>query len=172
VFLSISQLMQGKDDNVDLGGPKEAAAAKYARLQAHNKMVIEYFALADVANEKKLEAQLALASGPWKKRGVKEAREQIAKDLALLGYHTQRKTDLEMLRTHGYLQLREEVVRGMKMNWGAWYGDMMHFDMRTDGDIGQHISEQIVKYLAELRAQQKAAAQAAAKAAAAAKARP
>ena len=56
----------------------------------------------------------------------------------------------------------------MKMNWGAWYGDMMHFDMRTDGDIGQRISEQIVKYLGELRSQQQAAAKAAVKAATAA----
>lgn len=35
VFLSISQLMQGNDDNVHLGASAEAAAAKYARLQAH-----------------------------------------------------------------------------------------------------------------------------------------
>jgi hypothetical protein len=49
---------------------------------------------------------------------------------------------------------------------------MMHFDMRTDGDIGQHISEQIVKYLGDLRDQQKAAAKAATKAATAAKAQP
>jgi hypothetical protein len=172
VFLSISQLMQGKDDKIHLGASEEAAAAKYARLQAHNQMVIDYFALADPAKEQALKDKLAQASGPWKKRDVKEAREQIEKDLASLGYHTQRKSDLEMLRKHGYLQLREEVVRGMKMNWGAWYGDMMHFDMRTDGDIGQHISEQIVKYLGDLRDQQKAAAKAATKAATAAKAQP
>ena len=168
VFLSISQLMQGKDDNIHLGASEEAAAAKYARLQAHNQMVIDYFALADPAKEQDLKDKLAHASGSWKKRDIKEARDQIEKDLASLGYHTQRKEDLEMLRKHGYLQLRGEVVRGMKMNWGAWYGDMMHFDMRTDGDIGQHISEHIGEYLAELRAQQKAAA----KAAVAAKAKP
>jgi hypothetical protein len=55
----------------------------------------------------------------------------------------------------------------MKMKRGAWYGDMMHFDMRTDGDIGQRISEQMVKYRAENRTQQAAAARAAAKASAA-----
>lgn len=168
VFLSMSQLMQGKDDNIHLGASEEAAAAKYARLQAHNQMVIDYFALADPAKEQDLKDKLAHASGPWKKRNVKEARELIESDLASLGHHTQRDKDLEMLRKHGYLQLREEVVRGMKMNWGAWYGDMMHFDMRTDGDIGQRISVQIVKYLAELRAEQKAAA----KSAAAGKAKP
>jgi hypothetical protein len=164
VFLSISQLMQGKDGNIHLGASEEAAAAKYARLQAHNQMVIDYFALADPDKEQELKDKLAHASGPWKKRDVQKARAQIEQDLASLGHHTQRDSDLEMLRKHGYLQLREEVVRGMKMNWGAWYGDMMHFDMRTDGDIGQRISEQIVKYLAELRAQQRAAAKAAGKA--------
>lgn len=131
-------------------------------------MVIDYFALADPAKEQDLKDKLAHASGPWKKRDAKEAREQIQKDLVSLGYHTQRKGDLEMLRTHGYLQLRGEVVRGMKMNWGAWYGDMMHFDMRTDGGIGQHIPDHIGEYLADLRDQQKAAA----KAAAAANAKP
>lgn len=169
VFLSISQLMKGKDDNIRLGASEEAAAAKYARLQAHNQMVIDYFALADPAKEQDLKDKLAHASGPWKKRDVTEARKQIEKDLASLGSHTKRKGDLEMLRKHGYMQLREEVVRGMKMNWGAWYGDMMHFDMRTDGDIGERISEQIVEYLAEVRAHQKAAAKAASKAAAGAK---
>jgi hypothetical protein len=165
VFISISQLMQGKGEGIKLGASEEAAAAKYERLQAHNQMVIDYFALADPAKEKALKDKLAQASGPWKKRDVDKARAQIEKDLASLGSHTQRKSDLAMLRQHGYLQLRGEVVRGLKMNWGAWYGDMMHFDMRTDGDIGQRISEQIFKYLGELKAQQKAAAKAATKAA-------
>ena len=169
VFISVSQLMQGKGEGIKLGASEESAAAKYERLSAHNQMMIDYFALADPAKEKELKDKLAQASGPWKKRDVIKAREQIEKDLASLGSHTQRKSDLEMLRKHGYLQLRGEVVRGLKMNWGAWYGDMMHFDMRTDGDIGQRISEQIFKYLGELKAQQKAAAQAATKAAAGAK---
>jgi hypothetical protein len=165
VFRSISQLMLGKKDTIHLGDSGEGAETKYTRLQAHNQMVIEYFALADPAKEDELNQKLEHAVGPWKKRNADAARKQIEKDLVSLGYHTERGGDLEMLREHGYLQLREEVVRGMKLNWGAWYGDMMHFDMRTDGDIGQRISEQIVKYLKELRAQQAAVVKAAAKAA-------
>jgi hypothetical protein len=167
VFVSISQLMEGKENKLDLGASDEDAGKKYARLSAHNQMVVEYFALADPANEKDLQHKLTHAAGPWKDRDVNAARKQIEDDLKALGTATQRGNDLAMLRERGYLQLREEVVRGMKMNWGAFYGDMMHFDMRSDGDIGQHISHEIVKYLAELAKEQELAAKAAAKPAAA-----
>ena len=116
-FRSIAQLMQGKDGAIGLGASEEDAGVKFKRLQAHNQMVVDYFALADPAKEKELEDKLAKAAGPWKKRDVKQARKQIEADLASLGSTRRAGSDLEMLRKHGYLQLREEVVRGMKMNW-------------------------------------------------------
>ena len=39
-----------------------------------------------------------------------------------------------MIRRKGFLQLREEVILGLKLNRGAWYGDMMHFDLRNKGN--------------------------------------
>jgi hypothetical protein len=153
VFKSIRQLMEGKSGGLDLGDSSEDLNKKYARISGFNQLVIDYFALADEANEDKLKAKLEHATGPWKKRDVKAAREAIQADLKSLGGHTQRGSDLPMLQQHGFLQLREEVVKGLKLNWGAWYGDMMHFDMRTDGDIGERVSKQIWKYLGELTAQ-------------------
>jgi hypothetical protein len=56
-----------------------------------------------------------------------------------------------MIRTQGFLNLKEELVRGLKMNWGGSYGDMMHFDMRDDGSKGQAIYAAINRYFAKLK---------------------
>ena len=60
---------------------------------------------------------------------------------------------VDMIRTGGFLELNEALIKGLKLNWGAWYGDIMHFDMRTDGDIGQNIADQVGVYLAKMNKQ-------------------
>jgi hypothetical protein len=55
-----------------------------------------------------------------------------------------------MIRTAGFLNVKEELVRGMKMNWGGSYGDMMHFDLREDGGTGQRIFSKINPYINKL----------------------
>ena len=37
------------------------------------------------------------------------------------------------------MNVTQDLVRGLKMNWGASYGDNMHFDLRTDGGKGEAI---------------------------------
>jgi hypothetical protein len=150
VFVSIRQLMEGKSKGLNLGDEQEDASTKYARLSSFNEMVIEYFGLAEPGKREELSDKLKHAAGPWKTRDVEAAQKAIKADLAALGTHTMR--GAAQLREHGYLQLREELVTGLRLNWGAWYGDMMHFDMRTDGGIGESISKEIFSYLRELKA--------------------
>jgi len=56
------------------------------------------------------------------------------------------------VRTTGFINLKQEFVNGIGLSWGAAYGDMMHFDMRSDGGIGQRIRGAIGQWLDEQNA--------------------
>jgi hypothetical protein len=56
---------------------------------------------------------------------------------------------LRTIRNTGVSDLKFELISGMDMDWGAWYGDNMHFDLRNK-PCGRNILEQIVAYPASV----------------------
>jgi hypothetical protein len=57
-----------------------------------------------------------------------------------------REKQLKTIRQGGMMNLPPELVRGLRLDWGARYGDNMHFDMRTDGGVGEKVFAAIRKY--------------------------
>ncbi len=127
--------------------------AEYKMVSDVNAVIVEYFSLADPANEQKLTDKLEHATGKWKKLDVAAARKLIDKDVAHFAAKLARAGHAKMIRQGGFLELNEALIKGLKLNWGAWYGDIMHFDMRTDGDVGQKIADQVGAYLAKMKKQ-------------------
>jgi hypothetical protein len=161
VFARAGELVDGKKSKLTIG----MSHAEASRL---NKLIVEYFRLAK--DRKALAAKLKGAGGFWKGMEVESAQQRIENDLSEkpvsakeakkrgiastaggLAYRWARGDDIEMIRTQGFLNLKEELVRGLKMNWGGSYGDMMHFDMRDDGSKGQAIYAAINRYFAKLK---------------------
>jgi hypothetical protein len=162
VFKRAGQLVHG-----------EAAAWRqnmtYAQLADLNKTLTDYFALAK--DPGKLKDRLEHATGPWKGMKPDDAQELIEADLSAkpvsakeakrkgikptqggLAWRWARGAKIEYVRETGFMNVREELVRGLKLNWGAAYGDMMHFDLRNQGD-GAKIYGAIAPYMKELREQ-------------------
>lgn len=52
---------------------------------------------------------------------------------------------LRAIRNTGVSDLKIDLILGMDMDWGAWYGDNMHFDLRNT-PCGNNILAQIVRY--------------------------
>ena len=121
----------------------------YAQLADLNQTLKSYFALLDHASA--LQARLdAATSGPWQGQTVSGAQAQIQADLDDLAQRWGRTG--QVVRTTGFINLKQELVNGIGLSWGAAYGDMMHFDMRSDGGVGQRIRGAIGQWLDEQNA--------------------
>jgi hypothetical protein len=128
----------------------------YAQLSDLNQTLKCYFAL--LGDDAALQASLTDATTePWHGKTVAQAQSRIQKDLQGLARLWQRtdRDQLAVLRKTGFMNLKQEFVKGIGLSWGAAYGDMMHFDMRNDGGIGHGIYEAIRRWMAQ---QAKAAA--------------
>jgi len=122
----------------------------YAQLTDLNQTLTSYFALLDhtAALQTRLESATA---GPWRGKTAAQAQAQIQADLNDLAERWKRNDDprqLGAVRTTGFTNLKQSLVNGIGLSWGAAYGDMMHFDMRNDGGIGQRIQAAIVQWKA------------------------
>lgn len=117
----------------------------YAQLSELDRTVEQYFALLD--DPAALKKKLAKAAGAWKDMDVEQARKQIEADLKSAGarWNRSRKRQLGVIRRGGILDLPPELVRGLKLDWGAAYGDNMHFDMRNT-PLGKKILAAIRQY--------------------------
>ena len=65
-----------------------------------------------------------------------------------------KKKQKEAIQQTGFMDLSKELVEGMKMDWGAAYGDIMHFDLRDQGR-GQEIQAAVRRYLAQKKKESK-----------------
>jgi hypothetical protein len=160
------QLVHGGAD------PKKKTAwssnMSYKGLSELNKTLTDYFALA--RNRAGLEAKLKTATGPWAdlRNDPAKAQQAIEDDLSAkpvkgdkskhiagsrggLAWRWARGNKIDVIRATGFMNVKEELVRGLKMNWGAAYGDNMHFDLRTDGADGQKIFGAIAAYMKKLK---------------------
>jgi hypothetical protein len=112
----------------------------YAQLTDLNRTLTSYFAL--LGHTADLQDRLTAATaGPWRGKTAAQAQARIQADLNDLAHRWER-TDpaqLAVVRTTGFTNLKQSLVNGIGLSWGAAYGDMMHFDMRHDSGIGQGI---------------------------------
>jgi hypothetical protein len=150
----------------------------YDELRVLNNHFLQYFAyLKDhAALQARLDAAPANTWGKkvkvsWKGMSLNDALKLIKKDLTEISnaWKGRRSNPEEIFSKYGFLNQSRELVKGMVehgMDWGAWYGDIMHFDMRTTGvglkigrAIGRYSSkktaEAVVKYKAKQAAVQK-----------------
>ncbi|MDX1939238.1 MAG: hypothetical protein SFU99_01725 [Saprospiraceae bacterium] len=127
----------------------------YDRLYELNKLTIRYFNLLDKPAE--LEAFLQKnQSIEWKNRTLLEATAIIkidfdwfrnlvsrytkkTKDPVTKRDTTKKGNDLTIKKS-GFLNLDKRLVEEIELDWGATYGDIMHFDMRNTG-VGKRIAE-------------------------------
>jgi hypothetical protein len=132
----------------------------YEQFSSMQKALVAYFALPDDDKqlEEKLKAavktdwtvtnkQLALAK-TWDGMALDLAKKQIQADLTHVAGRWQRKED--QVKQHGFLGVSKELVeamtKGNATDWGGGgYGDIMHFDMRTQGK-GATINSAFAKY--------------------------
>lgn len=121
----------------------------YEQFAPIQKAIVAYFQLLDDAAklEEKLKSpdttkwplgkgdKLALAKS-WEGMTADLAKKQIQADLSFIAKRWERKED--QVKQHGFLGVSKELVEAMTKNnatsWGGGgYGDIMHFDMRTQG---------------------------------------
>jgi hypothetical protein len=153
-------------------GSKSAweSGMSYKQLSALDKTMEDYFALLD--DPAKLKLKLRSATGIWKDMGgdLEQARKQIQHDLSGevkrekrgkktvvvdrggvgARWNRSRKRQLDVIKKGGIMDLPPELVHGLKLHWGAAYGDNMHFDMRST-DLGNEILAAIRKYQGSAR---------------------
>lgn len=121
----------------------------YEQFEPMQKAIVAYFQLLDDTTklEEKLKSpdttrwplgkkdKLALAKS-WEGMTPDLAKKQIQADLTFIAKRWERKED--QVKQHGFLGVSKELIetmtKGNATNWGGGsYGDIMHFDMRTQG---------------------------------------
>jgi hypothetical protein len=158
-----------------VNGKKAAfkAGMKYAALSDLDKTLETYFSYIDEKNNAALEERLknapdekwAEGSGKkkaektWKAMTSEDAVKQIKTHLDIVtGRWERTKTDPKnpkndqkgTIQKGGFMDLSQELVEGMDLNWGGSYGDIMHFDLRDTG-TGKKIHQTIEPYLKDKR---------------------
>jgi hypothetical protein len=135
------------------GKPVGFGEMEYDDLHQLNSVLVEYLSYLDdhKSGGKKptLEDRLALATKkPWAGLNKEDALALIKSDLEKISAVWQRtkKSQAEAIQKTGFMDLSKELVEGMKMSWGAAYGDMMHFDLRDQGR-GRDIQKAVRRYL-------------------------
>lgn len=121
----------------------------YDDLSALDKKLETYFSYLDKPDD--LKARLdASTAAPWKGMAPEKAKKQIQADLDLVARKWERSDPSKKatIKAGGFMDLKKELVEGIGLNWGASYGDMMHFDMRNKGN-GAKIEAAIGQYKAE-----------------------
>ena len=101
----------------------------YDEIAELDTLLVDYFALAkvettDAATKKQIEKDLTFVTNKWE-------RSEPAKKAAI--------------EAGGLLDLDKRLVEEIGLDWGASYGDVMHFDMRNKGN-GAKIHAAIERY--------------------------
>lgn len=129
----------------------------YDEISKLDKLLEKYFALTDKPASLKERIDLAKEGSPWKKMNAQKALDTIKTDLTNLATKLARGNKKEVIQKGGILDLPKEFVTAMidgGLSWGGFYGDMMHFDMRTIG-AGKKIQQERIRYQHEKNAEAK-----------------
>lgn len=129
-------------------------ADRFEYVQILDDVIENYFKLLD--NPAELERYLKTSkSDIWRKLSAAEAKKKIQKNLDNLAGYLARREMKDYFKKHAILDFDKRFVVGMEamnFDWGGWYGDMMHFDMRKTG-VGFYIEKARKEYSAQVRAQ-------------------
>lgn len=137
-----------------------AAPEKYLKLFDElfilNNYLKKYFSFLEPQNESSLNVALNQCSfSPWNGFDTGQAKALIKKDLSEIANAWKGKRENpEDIFKNGFLNLTRDFVKGMVesgLDWGARYGDIMHFDMRTATGIGSRIENAKNHYISEMR---------------------
>lgn len=142
VFQRIGNLLGGRPINFRNlpSGTGQQLERNYDHVSRLNEKVITYFGLMAAASEAELSRLIQAARTPeWAGLTVTEARAKIETDLDTLAAAWSRASSASQIRRRGFLTHARDFVTGMEMDWGGWYGDMMHFDLRNVGTVGTAI---------------------------------
>jgi hypothetical protein len=95
-------------------------------------------------------------NAPWTGLSVDAARKLIQKDLDLVAGKWERTGAAQkaVIKAGGFMNLDRRFVDGIGLDWGASYGDIMHFDMRNKGS-GAKINGAVQSYKAKKDAEAK-----------------
>lgn len=128
--------------------------AYYDTIAGLDRLLEEYFALLDNATALST-ALAAIKTGPWRGLSAARARSLIQADVNNLSKTLERRrsrvdgSDLRpIFKVRAILDFDKRLVRCMEnagLDWGAWYGDLMHFDMRNSG-VGAYIARAIAEH--------------------------
>jgi hypothetical protein len=111
----------------------------FGRVQQIDAVLEKYFSLLDMPERLSSYLQ-ASSSSEWRGLSAADARARIHKNLTNLAGFLSR--DKNYFKKHGILDFDKRFVLQMTeqgLDWGASYGDMMHFDMRSSG-VGKYIN--------------------------------
>jgi len=143
---------------------RASGPAYYDVVERLDQLLEQYFALLDDAPG--LQTKIAAATrGEWRGVTAAKARRRIQADVDNLSValvrrrHKRTGADLRpYFKTHAILNFDKRLVVAMdnaSVDWGARYGDMMHFDMRTAG-VGAYILRAIGEHKAKAERQMNA----------------
>lgn len=137
IFNRMGYLFNGDANGVIVRYPRnhtfDTRLDLYDKLLALSKLTIKYFNIID--NTSELDALLKKEqSAAWSGVSVSEAIEIINIDFdwfrGLVSRYGEKGTDLTIKKS-GFLNLDRRFVAELGLDWGATYGDIMHFDMRN-----------------------------------------
>lgn len=130
---------------------------KYDEISKLDKLLEKYFDLMDKPELLKEKIGSSPGGSPWKNKELTEAKKIMDNDLTVIANKLARGKNKDVIKKGGILDLPKEFVEGMisgGCNWGGFYGDMMHFDMRDIG-VGKKVDIERKRYMAEKNAEAK-----------------
>jgi hypothetical protein len=152
IFKRAGILIYGKEAAYPINHSYKTRLTLYDELKVLNALTIKYFNLVD--NPTELTSLISTNNvNEWKGKTVDEATSIINKDYdwfrGLVSRYWKVQPDIRKgikgVQSHaikdvGFLNLDRRFVDELGLDWGATYGDMMHFDMRNKC-IGKIIDE-------------------------------
>jgi hypothetical protein len=155
IFKRAGVLINGTESTYPTGYAYSTRLDLYDQLKTLNELTVKYFNLID--NTPELTSLLKANNlKEWKDKSVDDAIMQIKKDydwfrglivryfktvwVTKPGSHKKVKKEVQdtLIKDKGFLSLDRRLVDDLGLDWGATYGDIMHFDMRNTG-VGREI---------------------------------
>jgi hypothetical protein len=127
---------------------------RYDYVKALDTVLENYFGLLDKPTELQQYVQTT-PSSVWRGLALTDAKALIERNLKNLAGVLARKDYKDYFKKHAILDFDKRFVVGMEtmgFDWGGYYGDMMHFDMRKTG-VGYYIEKARKDYSAKVKSQ-------------------
>jgi hypothetical protein len=149
IVLKNASLLMNKPTLLYKRGSKLNSAQLFDSVQIIDSMLEKYFSLLDVPADLEQLVRTS-SSSEWHGLSIVDAKAKIQKNLDNLASYLARgsKENKNYFKKHAILDFDKRFVVQMEesgLNWGAHYGDMMHFDMREIG-VGKYIEKARVTY--------------------------